>query len=474
MDAIAWIGVMFIIAVIIRAKVPFIGRLLIPASLIAGIVGFIFMNTTGLGSTTAGTYSNIAGQLYTFMFINLGITLASKNEVSDKKDSGKKIKSLKDLRSKMSNSPFSGIFGMGSYWALAYAFQALIGFGVLYIIGKHWSMNPTYGLLVPFGFAQGPGQAVIYGTEMEAAGWESAIQVGMIFAAVGFLVAFIFGVPYAREGIKKGIACSKIKLGNDLSRGFYEPEDQETYGRLTTYGGNLDTLTFHLALIGVSWILGLYVGKLWKLIPGYFGSLFSNLLFFNGMLCAYAIRWILGKMGLHKYLDRGTQNRITATCTDIMVAATFMAINFDIVKRWMTPILIVCVIEAIVTWITLNYFGPRFGGENDFERVLGEWGTVIGTNATGLALVRIVDPEVETTTAAELGPANIVNVPASYIVMPSILAYAAGTMSFRAMFISLISVIIGYLIFMRVIGVWGKKTFDIRKGEKYKDGKIIK
>jgi ESS family glutamate:Na+ symporter len=157
-----------------------------------------------------------------------------------------------------------------------------------------------------------------------------------------------------------------------------------------------------------------------------------------------------------------------------MVAATFMAINFDIVKRWMAPILIVCVIEAIVTWITLNYFGPRFGGENDFERVLGEWGTVTGTNATGLALVRIVDPEVETTTAAELGPANIVNVPASYIVMPSILAYAAGTMSFRAMFISLISVIIGYLIFMRVIGVWGKKTFDIRKGEKYKDGKIIK
>ena len=91
--------------------------------------------------------------------------------------------------------------------------------------------------------------------------------------------------------------------------------------------------------------------------------------------------------------------------------------------------------------------------------------------ATGLALTRIVDPNNDTTTAAELGPSNAVNLPASLYVMPAILAYSAGTMGLKLFLITMILVIVIYLVFMRVVGVWGKKTFDINKGEKYQDGK---
>jgi len=466
MTAVAWIGLMFLVAVILRAKIPFLGKTLIPACLIAGVVGFIFMNTTGLSGTTSTEYTTISGQLYTFMFINLGLTLGE-----GRKEKKEKIHGVKDLRSRMGDSMFSGIFGMGSYWALAYAFQALIGFAILVIIGKAWNMDPTYGLLIPFGFAQGPGQAVTYGTVIEKAGWANAVQVAMLFAAVGFLIAFIMGVPFARKGIQKGIASSNVKMSDDLVTGFIVPDRQETYGKITTYGGNLDVMTFHIALIGICWILGLQIGKAWGLIPGYFGQLFSQLLFFNGMLAGYLIRYIMGKLGLTKYMDRGTQVRITNASTDLMVTATFMAINLQVVGKWIVPALIICVVTALVTWVTIRYFGARFGGRNDFERLLGEWGTVTGTNATGLSLVRIADPNNDTTTAAELGPANIINVPASYIVAPAICAYAAGSMSAGAMVGSLIGIIIAYLIFMRVIGVWGKKTFDISTGEKFKDGK---
>ena len=470
MTALAWIGVMFIIAVILRAKINFLGRSLVPACVIAGVIGFILMNTCGLGGSKAGDYGYISGQLYTFLFINMGVTLAAKKLDTPQKE---KIKNLKELRARMGDSMFSGIFGMGSYWALAYSFQALIGFGILCLIGKYWDMDPTYGLLISFAFAQGPGQAVTYGAQMEAAGWSHAIQVGITFASVGFLVAFILGVPYAKKGIKMGIASSKIRLSPDVAFGFYEPEKQEPYGKITTFGGNLDVLTFHIALVGVAWILGTYLGKLWGLFPGYFGQLFSMLLFFNGMLCGYGLRWMIGRLGASKYLDRGTQLRIGGACTDIMVTAAFMAIDMDIVGKWMVPITIICVVVSGVTWVTIKYFGARFGGSNDFERILGEWGTATGTNATGLSLVRIVDPEAETTTAAELGPANIVNVPASYFVMPAILAFAAKTMTQISMILCLVAVLVGYLIFMRVVGVWGKKTFDMNKGEKYKDGKLI-
>ncbi len=468
MTSVAWIGVMFLAAVVIRAKVKVIGDMLVPACMIAGVIGFAFMNTVGLEGAEFGSFTTISGQLYTFLFINLGLTLGEKKS----KEKREKISSLQDLRSRMGDSMFSGIFGMGSFWALAYAFQPLIGFGLLTIFGKIWDMNPTYGLLIPFGFAQGPGQAVTYGAIIEEAGWENAIQVAMLFAAVGFLIAFIFGVPFAKKGIRKGIASSNVEMGEELTLGFVEPEGQRSYGKETTYGGNLDVLTFHVALIGLAWILGLQIGKLWGLIPGYFGQLFSKLLFFNGMLAGYGIRYVLGKLGVTKYLDRGTQIRITNASTDIMVAATFMAINLQIVGKWVAPILIICIVTAIATWVAIRYFGARFGGSNDFERTLGEWGTATGTNATGLSLVRIVDPNNETTTAAELGPANAVNVPASYIVAPAICSFAAGSMSTGTLLVSLFGIIAAYLVFMRLIGVWGKKTYDINKGEKYRDGQV--
>lgn len=469
MTAVAWMGVMFVVAMLLRAAVKPIGRAMVPACVIAGVIGFALMNTTGLAGTTNAEYNTISGQMYTFLFINMGLTLAAKREENKKKE---KIHSLRELREHMGDSMASGILGMGSFWALAYSFQALLGFGILMLIGKSFDMDPTYGLLLPFAFAQGPGQAIAYGTKMVESGWADAVQVGITFASVGFLCAFLFGVPFARKGMKKGIACSKVELSEDVARGFFEPERQESYGKLTTYSGAIDTLTFHAALVGVCWILGQQVGKFWGLFPGYFGELFSGLLFFNGMLVAYALRYVLGKLGLTRFLDRGTQNRITGFCTDLMVVGAFMAIDMDIVGKWIIPIVVLCVACALVTWVAIRYFGARFGGSNDFERTLGEWGTATGTNATGISLVRIVDPENETTTVAELGPANIVNVPASYFVMPAILTYAAGGLGIGGLMGCLIGVLVGYLIFMAVTGCWGRKTFDMKKGEKYKNGKV--
>lgn len=468
MTSVAWIGIMFLVACIIRAKVKPVGNLLIPACLIGGVIGCVLMNTVGLPGTTAAEYSTISGQMYTFMFINLGLTVPlPKDERTTLSGKG----GIKGLRQKMGRSMLSGVVGMGSYWAIAYAFQALVAFYFLKVIGGLWDMDPLYGLMAPFAFAQGPGQAITYGTTVEASGWPNAIQVGITYAAIGFLGAFLFGVPFAKKGLRKNIACSKTPVSDELKTGFYPPEKQETYGKATTYAGNLDVMTFHIALVGLSWVLGQQVvARVFSLVPGYFGELFPTLLFFNGMIAAYGVRWVMTKLGLMKYMDRGTQVRITNTCIDLMVVATFMAIDFQIVAAWVIPILLSSAVVLIVTWITIRYFGARFGGENDFERTLAEWGTVTGTNATGLALVRIVDPNNETTTAAELGPSNAVNVPAFFVVN-GILGYAAGAFGETGLWINLGGVLVAYLIVMKVLACWGKKTFDINKGEKYIDGK---
>ena len=473
MNAVAWCGIMFLLAAILRAVIKPLGRMVIPSAIIGGIIGCILMNTCGLWRVTGADFSPISTHMYTFLFINMGLTAKlPKKEGETKLYAG----GIKGMRQRMGDSQVSGIVGMGAMFAVLYAVQVLLAMGIIEVLGKGAGMDPIYGAALGFGFAQGPGQAANFGAVMENYGWEHYVQVGIFFAAVGFVVSYIFGVPFARKGMRNGIAVSKTKMSESLMRGFYEPEEQESYGKLTTYGGNLDTMTFHIALVGLSWMGGHIIGNIWTWVGELVGSktlssTIAGMLFFNGMIAAYIIRAIVYKLGLDRYLDRGTQTRITNAATDLMVMSTFLSLNLATVSKWMLPMLVVCVAGALVTWLLMRYFGARFGGRNDFERTLAEFGTATGTNATGLSLVRIVDPNNETTTAAELGPSNAVNLPACLIIVPTIFSAGAGAVSKGSLAVTMALIAVTHLAFMWIVGCWTKKTYSMSKGEKYRDGK---
>lgn len=459
MTALAWTGVMIMVGVILRAKVKFLRNNLVPASVIGGVIGFIVMNLGWIPDGVASEFGDIANLLWIFTFANMGVTLAAKKE-KNKQASG-------TFKERLANSQFSGICGMGFIWVIPYAFTGLLGFGLLLLIGQYFGMPAIHGLQIPFAFAQGPGQSVNYGGMLEANGVVDAVQVGITFAAMGFLVAFLIGVPYARKGIKKGLAPFSGEISPSMLKGIYEPEEQESLGNQTTHPGNIDTLAFHVALVGMAWVAGVLVGKLLGLVPGYIGTLFSGFLYLNSMLSGYVIRYFIGKLGLSKYLDRGTQIHISGFCIDMMVTSAFMAISLKVIGKWMVPILGVVLITTIFSYLVTIYFSERIGGKHGFERSLGVWGAMTGTNATGQALVRMVDPDRKTSVLEEMGPMNVVNLPAVYIVMPAIIAYSANELSLGMVFVALGGVGIAFMIAMVVTGVWGKKTYDYKKGELY-------
>lgn len=458
MNALAWTGVFIVIGVILRAKVPFFRNNLVPASVIGGILGFIIINTGFITDASVDEFSNIAGQLWSFSFANMGLTLAVKS---------KEKKQKQNLKDRLLDSQFSGICGMGFFWVIPYALTGLIGYGVLVLIGKFFDMAPVYGLQIPFAFAQGPGQSVTYGGMMEANGVVNAVQVGVAFAAAGFLVAFLIGVPWVKKGIQKGLAPYAGKMGDSMKKGIYEPEEQKYYGKETMHSGNVDTLAFHFALVGIAWVGGNYICRALGTLPGFAGEMLSGFLYLYAMLVAYVLRWLIGKLGCSKYLDRGTQIRISGFCIDMMVTSAFMAISLEILGGWMLPILVVVAVSTIVTYVLTRYFGERFGGKHGFERTVAIWGTLTGTNATGQALCRMVDPNRKTSVLEELGPINAINVPACYIVMPAIIAFSAGKLSFGLLTAACVGTAAAFLIAMIITRTWGKKTYDYRKGELY-------
>lgn len=445
MMAFGWASIMLCIGMFLRAKVSFLQNMLVPASVIAGILGIIFMNVvsgTGINvGTDADMFTTIVNHLFTISFISISLTSAPK-------ESGNTARNM-----------FKGTVGLGLVWCILYALTPILGVGVILISGKAVDMDAIYGMLVQFAFCQGPGQSAAYGAIFEQYGWANASTVAITFSAIGFIAAFLVGIPLAKLGIKKGLAKNCGKIDDVILKGYLKKEEQkDQMVKDTTCNSNLETLAFHFALIGLCFILAVGIAKIFALIPGFFGTSMSSMMFMNGMFAAYIVRWLMQKIKIDFLLENVLQSKITGWTTDYLVVCAFMAVSVNLIKHWLLPIILVSIAVIAVTFFVCLYFGQRFGGGNDFERTLGLYGTCTGTVPSGVALVRIVDPDFRTSTSVELGACNLIMM-ASTPVYLIILALASGTIGFMPAVLGLLACVFCYLVILKASRTWGKATF---------------
>ncbi len=445
MMAFGWASIMLCIGMLLRAKIPAFRNMLVPTSVIAGILGIVFMNVTMEAGVTIGTdmemFTSIVNHLFTVSFISISLTSTPQGE---KSNAGNVLK---------------GAVSMGLVWCLLYGLTPVISSGILYLMGGMTDMSPGYGMLIPFAFCQGPGQSAAYGAIFEQYGWENASMVAITFASIGFIVAFLIGIPAAKLGVKRGIAKNCGKIDEAILKGYFRKEEQTEYMvKDTTCSSNIETLAFHFALIGVCYVLAVGIGNILSYIPGFLGTSMSSMMFMNGMYAAYIVKWLMKKLHLDFLQENVLQGKITGWTADYLVVCAFMAVSVNIISQWLLPIIVVVVLVTAVTFVVCFYFGQRIGGSNDFERTLGLYGTCTGTVPSGIALVRIVDPEFRTTTSVELGAMNLVMLACTPVYI-LILAYASDSLTLTATMLGLLVCVVLYLILLKVTKSWGKKSY---------------
>ncbi|UQN28098.1 sodium/glutamate symporter [Brachybacterium kimchii] len=444
------IGVFCLLGMALRRWVPFLRTNMVPAFVIAGFLGAIAMNV-GLAGVIDGVdhtlFTTITSELFTLSFISIGLT-PPPSTTSD--DEGGMRRTL--LR---------GAWAMGLTWSFVFVVQALIGVATVAVTGRFGGMDAVYGFMVPFAFAQGPGQAVTFAGIFEQQGWSNAVDVGLAFASAGFAVAFLVGVPLAKWGMTRGLATHSMGISASVAKGFFRhDEETESVGSETTFSGNIDTLSLHIALMGISYVLAHVLAWILGFIPGFIGDTMSGMMFMNGLLAAYAVRWILSRMGVTHLIDRQLQAKITGFATDYVVVASFMAVQAVVVVAWLVPILVTCVVATAVTVVLVFLLGQRYGSDHDFERTMGMFGTLTGTTPTGLALVRILDPRMRTTTMAEMGLMNLpemLYIPA----MLTISAAFAGSFGLPAALGIMAALTVAYFVIMLVTRSIGRRTWTL-------------
>lgn len=285
-------SIMLLLGVICRAKIPFLRNMLVPSAVIAGILGVAFMNICDLFSINLGTdsswFTQIVNQLFIISFISLTLMTAK-----DADSSGKKV--------------FKGAWAIGLIWCLLFTITPLIGSFITFI-GDSYELSPIYGMLIQFAFCMGPGQSTTYGGIIEGYGWNDAVMVALTFSSLGFIVAYLIGIPAAKRGIKKGLAKHNSNLDEAVLRGYLKRHEQTAQMKKdTTVNSNIESLAFHFAIIGMCYIMAIGISKIFALLPGYLGTSLSSLMFLNGMYAAYIVKFFMKRLGIDYFLNDDLQ-----------------------------------------------------------------------------------------------------------------------------------------------------------------------
>jgi len=382
------LATMLLIGVLLRAKIPFLQKFLIPSCLIGGILGLILLNT-GILQLSTSSIETFAYHFFNISFISIGLTAGNNQE---KKSVSKKVY-------------LKGSLWMALTQCACFSLQAVIGGLFVILFGLFgWKLFPTFGYFAPLGFEEGPGQALSFGKIWEGLGFENATTIGLTFAAIGFLFAFFIGVPLVNWGIRKGLSTQEKKdLPRDFLTGIISKNNApESAGSLRLHSANIDSLAFQAALIGLVYVLTYTFIKFFgKLFPADVAVILWGFFFFFGLVMAFIVRQLMRRLGVDHLIDPGIQRRITGWSIDFLIVSTVMAIQLKVVWDFIVPISLISLTCGILTTVAVIFLGKRLASYN-LERTVAIFGTVTGTVSCGLLLLRIADPEFKTPAAIEV------------------------------------------------------------------------
>lgn len=392
----AFLSLLLLAGVGLRATLPFLQRFLVPSCLVGGMLGLVLMHS-GLTRLNPSTIEAFAYHLFNISFISVGLT-----RDDDTPGVGQKAQYLK------------GPAWMALMQGLTFPLQAVLGGLLVILLG--WSgvqLFPTFGFLVPLGFNEGPGQALSIGKVWEGVGFADAATIGLTFAAVGYFCAFFVGVPLVNRGIRRGRATfGPRRLPRDFLVGILRTDAApEPAGCLTLHSGNAETMALQTALVG-----GVYgatygiIAMLGRLLPPDAAKILWGFFFFFGLGMALVVKWAMQRLNLGHLADGGIQRRITGWSVDYLMVATVAAIQLKIVWAYLLPISLISLASAVFTTILVVHFGRRLPAYA-LERTAAIYGVVTGTVSCGLLLLRIVDPEFKTPVAYELAVMNVFALP---------------------------------------------------------------
>lgn len=381
-----YLSVFLLVATFLRRKVPVFSKFLIPNSVIAGFLALLFgPELLGLANFNQEAMGNYVYHLLAIGFIALTL--------KDRTAGTKKVTKV-------------------SFFIVAvYLIQAVVGFAITMVLMYSIvpDLFPGFGLLLPLGFGQGPGQAYSIGSQWEEIGFAGGGNIGLSIATIGFLWACFGGIVFLNILIRKHKHTIDTPIDGDES----DVSERDTKGDIPL-SESIDRLTLVLSLVALVYLLAYaFIATVSGLLAplGGFGQTIATLLWgFNylfGILFGLVVKRIVQSLKQKKWMKRNYTNtyllsRISSTSFDYMVTAAIAAISLQVLADYWLPTLLVTTAGGLVTMGYSYLAAKRVMGGNVIAYALGFYATYTGTLSTGMAFIREVDPRFKSGVAEHL------------------------------------------------------------------------
>ncbi len=391
-----------LIANILRRKVGFIRKSLIPSSVLGG---FIVLTVNFAYKKITGNPMIEASMLETLTYHGLGLGFVAVTLVENEKTKDKKRQ--------------RDIFNTGVTTVLTYLVQGILGLSVTVILYYTIGSFFASGVILPLGFGQGPGQAFNWGSNYEKLyGFEDGTSFGLTVAALGFIAASVGGVIYLNSLRRRGI----IKVSDcevDV------PDEEEICGKNEIPSSeSMDKLTVQISLVFVAYMAAYGIMMAFNALidTGILGNFGYNTIqpliwgfnFLFGVITAILLKAALKALrrsGVMKrdYTNNFLQTRLSGFFFDVMVVASIAAIDLSAFtkREFIVPLISVGVVGTVATYFFLNKIAKDKFPEYRHEFWLSMFGMLTGTASTGIILLREADSKFKTPAATNLVYQNL-------------------------------------------------------------------
>lgn len=405
------LGGLLLVGTLVRRWVGLAQRLMLPASVIAGFLGLLLgPNVLDLlpFSDELSTYASVLIAVI-FACIALG------DEIG-----------------------FGG-FGRSTaafslYTMAAYVLQ--VGLGMLLalaVLGPVFDTPDGFGLLLFAGWAGGFGTAAAVGPVFEDAGWPEATSLAFTAATVGTLVGIVVGIALTNWGARRGHAQNVGRfadLPESMRTGLVrkdgdDGEEREPIGFATTSTASIEPLALQMGLIAAVTAAGYGVTEALSVpFPSFTLPVFTSA-FVIGLLVRTGLRRTPGR----HYVEPRTVKTISGVATDVLIVCGIASIVPGFVADFWVPLTILLAVGLVLCLILFRWVAPAVMSGAWFEKSLFTWGWATGAVSTSIALLRIVDPRLESRTLEEYGLAYLPVAPletVTIVVTPLIVLAGAG------------------------------------------------
>ncbi|MEX5652369.1 sodium/glutamate symporter [Staphylococcus cohnii species complex 1658] len=416
-----------IIGMILRAKLKFLQKIFLPASVIGGFIGLILgpivlgdYAILPLPKTWLSTYALLPGILIVPVVATVPIGMKFKSWKKQKSESTPQ-QIISTNRHMFRN--IAVMTGILLIIAQGQNFLGVILNRIYVITGFTKDSYPTFGIEVGGGFSGGHGTAGVLGSllhSMNQPYWETTQGITVTTATFGLIGGILVGVFIINMGARKKYTHflkSPGEFPEDMRKGYQsDVKKQENFGKETTLSSSIDTLAFHLAFILFG--SGIAYGIL-QIIKFYNIPILSEIpIWAYAIIVMYLVWWIVCGLSLDWIIDEKITSKISSMLTDFAVVAAIASMPIQAVLSYFTPILVMMIIIGAFTIFATYWLSKRYLEDYWLEKSVALLGTSMGVFITGLLLLKMTDPEFKSPILNEFSIGYSINSVVAFIVYP--------------------------------------------------------